>query len=66
MSKAELLIVEAIQEIEKMGADVRLTNAQIKLDHAQMLVAEVIDEKIGLKRNIVTNDIPCDNRNRAV
>lgn len=50
MAKAELLMFEAIKEIERMGADERLTNAQLLLGQAHKLVAEVINEKIGLKK----------------
>ncbi len=46
MSKTELLILEAIGEIEKLGADIRLTNAQLALQHARELVASYIDERL--------------------
>jgi len=46
MVKAELLINEATGAIETMGADVRLTNAQIKLSEALELVANYVDEQI--------------------
>ena len=42
---SELAIYNAIQEIEKMDADVRLTNAQILLQQAKDLVADFIIEK---------------------
>lgn len=48
---AEMAIHNAVQEIETMGADVRLTNAQILLQQAKDLVAEFIIEK-----NIGNND----------
>lgn len=48
---AEMAIHDAIQEIETMGADARLTNAQILLQQAKDLVAEFIIEK-----NIGNND----------
>ena len=40
---AELAIYEAIQEVEKLPADVRLTNAVIKLQEAKELVSDFID-----------------------
>jgi len=48
---AEMAMHNAIQEIETMGADVRLTNAQILIQQAKDLVAEFIIEK-----NIGNND----------
>jgi len=42
---AELAIHNAIQEVEKIGADIRLTNAQIKLQEAKDLVSDFIDEQ---------------------
>lgn len=43
-SPAEIAIYEAIQAVEKMDADVRLTHAVIKLQEARNLVADFIDE----------------------
>lgn len=43
MSPAELAIYNAVQEVEKMAADVRLTHAVIKLSEARALVADFID-----------------------
>lgn len=43
---AELAITNAIQEIEKMGWDVRLTNAQNLLHQAKELVSDHVDENI--------------------
>lgn len=43
---AELAITNAIQEIEKLGADVRLTEAQILLQKAKDLVSDYIDENL--------------------
>ncbi len=40
---AELAIYNAMQEVEKAGADVRLTNAVIKLADARNLVADYVD-----------------------
>lgn len=42
---AEKAIYDAVQEIEKLGADERLTNAVIKLAEARELVSDYIDEK---------------------
>lgn len=42
---SELAIFNALQEVEKMGADVRLTDAVILLSKAQDLVADYIDKK---------------------
>lgn len=43
MSPAEVAIYNAMVEIEKAGADRRLTMALIKLDEAKTLVADFID-----------------------
>ena len=42
---AELAIYKAMGEIEELGADVKLTEAIIKLNEALTLVADFIDEK---------------------
>lgn len=42
---AEKIIYDAIQEVEKLGADERLTNAVVKLSEAKELVSDYIDEK---------------------
>jgi len=44
-SPAELAIYKTVEEVEKTGADVRLTNAIIKLHEARALVADYVDEK---------------------
>lgn len=44
MKPAELAIYNAMQEIEKIGADIRLTEAQVLLTKAKNLVADFIDE----------------------
>jgi len=46
MTPAELAITKAIEEVEKAGADVRLTNAVIKLSAARDHVADFIDQQI--------------------
>ena len=46
MTKIELMIHDAMQEIEVWGADVRLTNAQIKLQEAKDIMSKYIDEKL--------------------
>lgn len=40
---AEFAIYNAIQEVEKMGADISLTNAVIKLSESQNHVADYLD-----------------------
>lgn len=45
MVPAEKLIYHAIQEVEKLGADVNLTNAQILLVQAKDLISNYIDKK---------------------
>lgn len=43
-TEAELAIYNAVQEAEKMGADVKLTEAVILLQKAKDLVADYVDE----------------------
>ena len=43
---AEKAIYEAMQEVEKLEADTRLTNAVILLQKAQGCVADFVDEKV--------------------
>ena len=45
MTPAELAIYNASQEVEKLGADVKLTEAVILLSKARELVADFIDSK---------------------
>lgn len=45
MHPAELAILAALQEIEKVGASTGLTNAGIKLQEAKNLVSDFIDGK---------------------
>lgn len=47
MSKAELLLHEAVQEIEKMGADPLLTTAITCLSDAKEQVAHFIELEFG-------------------
>jgi len=42
---AELAIYEAIQEVEKVGADVRLTDVVIMLGKAKDLLSDFVDSK---------------------
>ena len=42
---AELAIYKAMEEVDKAGADVKLTDAIIKLQEAQELVADFVDGK---------------------
>lgn len=51
-TEAEIIINDAIQEIEKMGADEKLTKAQILLSEAKDLVSDYIDKEIN---NLFTN-----------
>jgi hypothetical protein len=44
---AELAIFNAMQEVERMDADVRLTKAVTMLSEAKDLVSDYIDEKLG-------------------
>ena len=44
--QTELTINKAINEIECLGSDVRLTNAQIKLQEAKDLISDFVDEQI--------------------
>lgn len=51
---SELAIYNAVIEVEKIGADVRLTNAVILLLQARNLVADYVDENIeNVKRKIL-------------
>jgi hypothetical protein len=45
MEPSELAILKAVQEIEKIGADIRLTEAGGLLLKAKDLVSDYIDEK---------------------
>lgn len=47
MSTAERLIYDAVQEVERVGADVRLTEAVILLQQARDKVADYVDEKLS-------------------
>lgn len=44
---AELAIHNAIQEVEKLGADIRLTNAVIKLQQAKEDVSNYVDAQMS-------------------
>jgi len=44
---AELAIHNAIQEVEKLGADQRLTNAVIKLQQAKEDVSNYVDAQMA-------------------
>lgn len=41
----ELAIYKAVEEVEKIGADVRLTDAITKLNEALNLVADFVESK---------------------
>lgn len=47
----ELAIDKAMEEVENMPADVRLTEAVIKLWEARDLVSDFIDEEIEKEQN---------------
>ncbi len=47
MVPAEKMITDAIHTIEEMGADTRLTEAQVLLDQARSKVADYVDEHWG-------------------
>lgn len=55
---AEKIIYDAMQEVEKLGADERLTNAIVKLSEAKDLVSDFIDEKKS--KGIETNETSFD------
>lgn len=46
LTPAETAIWNAIQEIEKLGADVRLTEAIVKLQEAREWVADFVDDNL--------------------
>lgn len=46
MTSAELKIYEAVQEVEKMGAAVNLTEAVKLLTEARLKVADYVDEQL--------------------
>lgn len=46
-TKIELDIFNIITEIESLGADPKLTTAQIKLQEARDLIADFVDELNG-------------------
>ena len=45
MVPAELRIMDAIGAVERMAADVRLTEAVVLLDQARNKVADYVDDK---------------------
>lgn len=45
MDSSEKLITEAVWEIEKLGCDVKLTEAVILLTKAKDLISDFIDKK---------------------
>lgn len=47
---SEKAIYDAVGEIEKVGADIRLTNAQVLLQQARDQLADYFDEKFGVKK----------------
>lgn len=53
---SEKLIQHTVWEIEKMGADVRLTNAVNLLSQAKDLVSDFIDERISAELELQLRD----------
>lgn len=49
MVPAELAIYNAVQEVEKLGADTRLTEIVVMLDQAKDLVSDYVDEQVKTK-----------------
>jgi len=52
MTRSESSILEAMQEVERMGADVRLTDAVVLLQAARESVADFVDG-IDTRRSVV-------------
>ena len=50
MTPAELAILNAMGEVEKVGADVLLTEAVILLSHAQDKVADYVDSRTEVSK----------------
>ncbi len=50
MTPAERAIYDATVEVEKVGADERLTKAVMLLEEAQNLVANYVDENINKEK----------------
>ena len=48
ITPAELAIYEAVQAVEKAGADERLTEAVILLGKAKDLVSDYVDEQLDI------------------
>jgi hypothetical protein len=53
LSPAELAIKKAVEEVEKAGADVKLTDAVMKLNEAFNLVADFVE---SIPDNLTTNN----------
>jgi hypothetical protein len=49
---AELAIREAVDKVERMGADVRLTRAVVLLGEARDLVSDYVDSHIDSYQNV--------------
>lgn len=49
MTPAELAITKAMEEVEKLGADEKLTAAVVQLGNARDKVADFVDGKNGKK-----------------
>lgn len=49
LTPAEVVIYNAILMVDELEADVRLTDAIIKLNEAKHLVADFVDEQLNTK-----------------
>jgi len=54
---AEKIIYDAIQVVEKVGADVKLTEAVMLLSKARYLVADFVDSELKKYPSIVVDDV---------
>lgn len=61
MLPAEKLIFDAMQEIEKLGADEKLTDAQILISKAKNLIGDYIDAHPELLPSEETNTNETEN-----
>ncbi|WP_340112641.1 hypothetical protein [Maribellus mangrovi] len=57
---SELAIVTAVEQVEKMGASVKLTDAVTKLNEARELVADFIDQQIAEDWRVKSFNDACD------
>lgn len=57
---SELAIATAVEQVEKMGASVKLTDAVTKLNEARELVADFIDQQIAEDWRVKSFNDACD------